>query len=698
MTAPDTATPEEQLPETEPSLTPSSEADAIVHAADTQATELPADPAPAENKTGGTPGEKTQPVYADPVAELVIIDPIVLALSAKQTTDINSIGNRLGEIRKQLSEQSESAKARGVELHQHMVELLAQNKAHQEEMSAKAHAAIETLKESLEAGNSEASLSAWDKVQAALGPLSGKLRNAVQKQLNEHRVRYQELKDWKLFASAEKKKELITAMQLLLESDTQGGERAKAISAAHQEWKSLGRSQQNESLWKKFKKLSDEAYAPCKDHFKQRKNALVENYEQRLLLCDELEAELSRLSAPAPTENTSDSDSESKAAEQKLSAEIARLVSAAEERWKATAPVEQSKIKELQKRYYAVLNALRKLRREAGQENAQRKQSAIALAEALAASEDRGEAMRGAKELQRQWKEIGPSNHKDDQAYWKAFRAACDKIFARDESGAERGERPRRDASRGQLDTGKASAEANSTLDALESLLALKDEDFRQARDKYQDLSQAFSAALDPRLGNRRKPLTERFNTLKRRFDTRYKSLPDKRQQQRIATVTLLSAVLDKFEKSLLEASTADAFATSKDAFDHEAWKGMERPDDVALVKVLEARLDALSSATDAKTLSALSTQAEQQARRLCTELEISANAETPKEDQALRMQLQLEQLKAAFGQTKQSAADIIKHARDEQLRLQCLGPMSLELRNQLSERFATAAAKLGRA
>mgnify|MGYP000324309447 CR=1 FL=1 len=329
-----------------------------------------------EDKPGAGQKIKTQALYADPEAELAVLAPLVQGLSERQTVEINALGNRLGEVRKQLPDNADQAKARGAELHLAMVDLLARNKTHQEAMSAKAVVAIEALKEALEAGNSDASLAAWDKCQAALSPLSGKLRNAVQKQLNEHRTRYQELKDWKLFASAEKKKELIAAMQLLLDSDTQGGERAKAISAAHQEWKSLGRSQQNESLWKKFKKLSDLAYAPCKDHFKQRKGALAENYTQRLALCDSLEADLSRLS---------DSPVASAEERQSLSTEVAKIVNAAEERWKSTAPVDQSKIKELQKRYYAVLNALRKMRREAGQENAKLKQEAIAAAEALAA-------------------------------------------------------------------------------------------------------------------------------------------------------------------------------------------------------------------------------------------------------------------------------------------------------------------------
>ena len=647
--------------------------------------------------------EKTQPVYADPSAELSILEPLIQALAAKKTTEINSLGNRLGEIRKQLPAEASPEKEKGQALHTAMVELLAQNKVHQEDMSAKANASIEELKFALDGGHSDASLSAWDKIQAALIPLSGKLRNAVQKQLNEHRIRYQELKDWKLFASAEKKKELIAAMQLLLESDIQVAERAKAISAAHQEWKTLGRSKQNDSLWKKFKKLSDDAYAPCKDHFKQRKQSLIENFENRVALCAQLEADLERLNGTdTATAENGDSSENTKADEQGLAARIGTIISAAELRWQDTAPVEQAKIKELQKRYYGLLNNLRKLRREASQENANRKLEAIAQAEALAASDDRAEAMRAAKELQRQWKKIGPSNHKNDQNYWRAFRAACDSIFTR-KTGESVESRLRREntASRNpktanaNIDKAKVSAELNALLSSLESLLELDDEGFRQAREQYQDKSQQFSAALSPKLGNRGKIYTERFTTLKRRFDTRYKALPDRRQQQRIETVTALTDKLDAFEASLLSAKEGDEFATTKAAFDSEVWKTLTRPDDNSFTAILEARLESLLKATKAAELDKLSSEAASSARRLCTELEISANVETPSADQALRMQLQLEQLKAVFGQAKRSAAEVIKHWRNEQLRLQCLGPLSPEKRKELRARFDVAAAKL---
>ena len=57
------------------------------------------------------------------------------------------------------------------------------------------------------------------------------------------------------YPPTEKKKELITQMQHLIDSKMHASDRSKSISKMHKEWKTLGRSSQNEQFWKEFKKL-----------------------------------------------------------------------------------------------------------------------------------------------------------------------------------------------------------------------------------------------------------------------------------------------------------------------------------------------------------------------------------------------------------------------------------------------------------
>ena len=81
--------------------------------------------------------------------------------------------------------------------------------------------------------------------------------------------------------------------------------------------------------------------------------------------------------------------------------------------------------------------------------------------------------------------------------------------------------------------------------------------------------------------------------------------------------------------------------------------------------------------------------------RSLCIQTEIRANIDTPAQDQAQRMQLQLQQLKNGFGQLKPSAKENAKHAMEIELESYCLGPVEKESRLELSQRLQAAIKKL---
>lgn len=69
------------------------------------------------------------------------------------------------------------------------------------------------------------------------------------------------------------------------------------------------------------------------------------------------------------------------------------------------------------------------------------KAALIARAEALAGSDDVRSAIAGARELQKHWQAAGNGRRARDEAQWKAFRAAVDRVFARAD-----GERAQREA------------------------------------------------------------------------------------------------------------------------------------------------------------------------------------------------------------------------------------------------------------
>ena len=143
-------------------------------------------------------------------------------------------------------------------------ELLAGNVTYQQQLQSATMTLLAELKTELEAGQSEKALPTWDRIQGNISNTSGKLKSTLQQEAGKYKTEVLKLRDWKMFAATEKKQELIKQMQALADSDTQPAQRNKQINSLHKHWQSLGRSRDNESLWKQFKTLSDKAYEPCK--------------------------------------------------------------------------------------------------------------------------------------------------------------------------------------------------------------------------------------------------------------------------------------------------------------------------------------------------------------------------------------------------------------------------------------------------
>lgn len=662
-------------------------------------------------ETSKSPAKPKPPLDAE--KELPALELEFPKLSYKNTIRLYEVRSTLNKLRHNAESLKPELLARIETLKTQVAEKLDKNIEYQEKTRQSTELLLESLKQALEDGKSESAMQAWDKIQGNISNTSNRIREVLQKQANEYKAKLTELRDWKTFASTEKKKELLTQMQHLIDSKMHAADRSKHISKMHQEWKSLGRSNQNELLWKKFKKLSDEAYEPCKEYFKQRKQLMIDNLNQRRKICDHLEAELKSLqadkeelpdhgavqvdekplTADSPIEPESETPQESMdhgkskpEADNKVNiATLNKLLSTAEKDWKRFAPIEQSKIKSLQKRFYATVNEIRKLRKASSSTNARQKQLCVAQAQALVELEDNKKAMNEAKQLQLQWKKIGPTSYKEDNKYWLEFRAACDQIFEK------------RNQVSNELKENLKKAEHNlaELLQSMESLFKLDDDSFRKARSEYQDLAQKFSNALDPRLKQQRGRLLDQFNALKRKIDSRFKTLPDKKQQQLKKIILEKVGFLTRIEDELLSAKDDSQFLERHNQLDSSAWKSIESSGNKKLESALEERMQSVAKAQSSDSIQKLAQKSESSLRSLCIQTEIRANIETPAQDQAQRMQIQLQQLKNGFGQSKPDPKENAKHAMEVELESYCFGPLGNECRQELNQRLQGAIKKL---
>ncbi len=561
------------------------------------------------------------------------------------------------------------AYSRLLDAEQALEEIVISNREFQSGLLTATNELVTNLRLALESGNSTEAGAIWDKIQGNIGNLSGRTQHELKEQISELRTQVNELREWKKFAAAEKKKELIGEMQVLCDTSLQPPQRAARIRKLHENWKQLGYSEQNEELWQQFKEISDRAYAPCKEFYQQRKAVMAENLKQRNGICERVEAFLETVNREAP----------------KL-AELRDFEKQAQEDWKKYAPIEQSKIKTIQKRFYGLLDKVREIRRTTAKANGALKQALVGKARQLQELEDRRDAMEQAKALQAEWKTIGPAQFRDDRRYWEEFRAACDALF-RDRDEAKKAARS---ASENTLQA------STDILKRLESLLEQNDEELRESRKLFDSLQRDFHQTLNPRIRKDSRQLQDHFTVLTRKIEARFRRLPDKKQLAALAALEARSSQCLALEKQLLSCSDDQSMRNILDSFNRDAWNQLQTSGIPGCDRQMDLRIEMLLGLSGLDAFQKPLQDCEQQARRQLVEAEIRAHLDSPELDRPLRMELQLSQLQNSFGRASlDESGDRQRFGREFQLQQLCTGPLSEPMRGEFQQRVERILDKL---
>ena len=235
----------------------------------------------------------------------------------------------------------------------------------------------------------------------------------------------------------------------------------------------------------------------------------------------------------------------------------------------------------------------------------------------------------------------------------------------------------------------------NQILSALDSILSKEDTEFRESRSEFHDIAQEFSNSLDPRIKSQRSRLLDQFNLLKRQLDSRYRALPDKKQQQIKNTIIKKSDMLRSLEIALMQEKDPEKFKSLQNSFDIADWDSVGDSGKNDLDAALATRLKTVISVKNNTEMLKLSENCEGEFRKLCIEAEIRANADSPAQDKGLRMKLQLQQLQSGFGQAKPDPKQNIKYALEAEFRSSVLGPLQDPIRKSLTDRLAVILTKL---
>ena len=600
----------------------------------------------------------------DPITQLEAMGRSLAKLSTKDTGRLIELRTRFNHLRKSAGDECEGFQKAASAFYEDLGGKLASNREYQEQLQEATLALLEDLKKALKEGRAKDALPAWDRIQGNISNTGGKIREELQRRAEKLHNRIHVMRNWKAFAATEKKKELVEQMRRLTEVKMEPLALSRSIKKMHQEWKRLGRAVKDDKLWKQFKELSDAAFEPTKPFFAERKRVMAENLEKREELCKRLEEALTQPSPDAIEPN-----------------ELHKLITSSEREWKQHAPVSASDIKSIKKRFYDSLNRLRGMRSDNLKESGIRKQELVSKAEALAALDDNKRAMDEAKKLQQEWKKLGPAPPRDDQKLWDAFRGTCDRIFA--ELNAARSEK--------QALVERHGSELEGMLEKLEPLTTLEGEALREQRGAFRDLIRAFTEINSPDLRRAHKRQVERFNTLQRQIEQRFRGLPDKKKLLLKQAVEGVTALLEPVEQALLGCKDEAGVEAKKQPL-ADIKKSLTEDESLGknprYQKILLERLERVTEAAAPADLEALATAADESLHRLCVQLEIRAEMDSPEEDQPLRMQLQLERLQEGLGQGQEDTEQNGEAAFEAELEALCTGPLAAKRRKNLRGRL----------
>jgi hypothetical protein len=255
-----------------------------------------------------------------------------------------------------------------------------------------------------------------DRLKAALGVISPRL----------HELR--EMDEWKRFANAAVQEELIAKTEALAAKygfdkpeDITLEDLEKAARELHEiqeRWKQAAEAPraQAQALWHRYRQAADPIQAKVREFFAMRAEERKVNLEKKLGLIER-------------AEQIADSTDWIKTAEElkKLQAEWQQIGPVPRQDMRAT----WKRFREACDRFFSRRNADLAQRKETWAENLAKKEALCTRAEALAASTDWERSAAEVRQLQAEWKTIGPVRRNKSEAIWQRFREACDTFFDR---------------------------------------------------------------------------------------------------------------------------------------------------------------------------------------------------------------------------------------------------------------------------
>jgi len=482
---------------------------------------------------------------------------------------------------------------------------------------------LQQLEHALDQGQLNAAGAARSKAQHVLKRVE-KLATAQlrQRKASYHCLqgRFSELRDWQRFGSDHVREDLINEMQQLIQSGLPARELANSVRDLRNQWRLLDRKGDPapEAIWNRFNEIAEQAYTPViadrQRHQQQQRQAA----QQRAEFCELLAKEHAQIEWGNPDWPVID-----------------KRIQEVRKQWRKLGGVDSKAWKKLNQRFIDTVKPFDKQLEKVRESEKLRRERLIKQVQRLAEEPDIDIAIQQTKAAQAGWRPLVNANKQVEQQLWKQFKSATDAVFARRTAIHESEQQEQ-----------QANASAKTAIcEKLQQLITTDHESWSAARSERDQLMDEWKT-ISPAPRQQYKSLQQKFDQLTRAFDAAETAASREQTRHHFELLLQKAELCDQMEQQLCSQDT-DIGAL------REQWSALP-----VLQAAIESRMqrrcqriiDASSSGNDAiEQLCAQRNDNLQRSLRLCLEMEVLLDIDSPGAIHEQRRQWQLTHLSAAM-------------------------------------------------
>jgi hypothetical protein len=475
-------------------------------------------------------------------------------------------------------------------------------------------------------------------------------------------TRLNELRQWKDYAAAPKRIELIEEVEALIGVDEAPATLVEHLRALRQEWRTINKGLAVDATAEaeRFEQAFTAAFQPCQVYLAEQAAIRRKNLDARKQVLERVLTFEAGLDAQQPDHPL-----------------IMRVLREAPQEWRGHAPVDRDASRPLDAEFFSTLDRLRARVTAWYAGNATDKQALIARALQLTTTADLSGAIDEVKRLQAQWKTTGPVPHAQSQSLWDEFRALCNTVY----------ERRQQEFAQQSATLEQAKSSACDLCSQIEQASQEGPVDRPSGEAKLREWQDAFNALGElPRADVR--SLRERYQRAMSRYESQIAGLAQRDAEAVETNIVAAARHVRAYHRAVIQGDAVAAdLKISAEAF----IAGVPRWPNKGTLQALRQSLARADSTEFTKPDDAAREQA---VRKLCIHAEILSDTATPPEDASLRRDQEMQLLRQGLGQARQA-----DDRAWEAMRIEWLGLSAAEtaVHDELERRFMRCLKRRGR-